>query len=752
MTLRGRKQSRASGNEVDSEVKRSQFSKLEILIVLLCLAMGGGSLWYIKHVQLRRATTEPVASSDLHHLLQKSQNVISVLDVSSEYLSNDLEREYFMFVTDKFHRTIINNERLNITESMKILRDARTLSSGLFQMIITTPIDYDTNDESTRFMPLLHHCIKLYFQSLNSRDSRQIVSLMLYLIENGADVNTKYANDPSLLFKAILLREIHLASVIVTHGAIEKKPSATESLPNIWRIIYTVNCEVVTLAKLFLNINTELADGLLTPAVGESEDELIRDRMKYGVKIGSTANINGADLMALSPHFNSSILHQLKHPTRHNGYKIYDSIQSISETAGYMHAQLMANIVKEFGIVYLIEFVTAVTDKLTNRNALHFVTISGGYKFVQDLTNIVTSEKRDLGTQENARIRTLLATALTAVDSRGKTALFYSHYRYGMETGVHREILKLCQAIDLICSESFDKGIGIKEGDMRDGRIDTVTGGWDTTQISFRPDEHVRVGQCDVEVRYDMPSEYEFYNNYLYQSKPVLLRGVALGTKIRQSFRKDAFIKRYSNDSAPISSIPYADSFGYDNDKTNIDNLIEYGVGKSGIDSTVSEVDRVMSAGKEYDVYDPLYIFYESNNKLLTDVEVPSCWGKNRINNLAYQLYMGPKGSGAPAHYHGHAMNTLAYGKKHWLLYRPIDTFYTTTTYSSYRKFILNGTYKSGDDNLLYNLKDTKVTIQCTQEAGDILYIPSLWGHGTVNLQQSVGVAMEVMSEQFCME
>ncbi len=752
MTLRGRKQSRASSSEVESEAKRSQFSKLEILIVLLCLALGGGSLWYIKHVQLRRATSEPAATSSPQNLVKSSQNVESVLDISSEYLSNDLEREYFMFVVDKFHRTIINNEKMNITESMKILQDARSLSSGLFQMIITTPIDYETNDESARFMPLLHHCIKLYFLSSNSRDRRQIVSFMFYLIENGADVNAKYANDPSLLFKVILLREIHLASVIVKYGAIEKKPTATEILPNIWKIIYTVNCEVVPLAKLFLNMNTELSDGVLTPVKDQTHEELIRDTMKYGVKLGSQSSMNGADLMALSPHFNNSVLQQLTHPTRHNGFKLVDSIQSISETAGYMHAQLMANIVKELGIVYLIEFVTTLTDIATNRNALHFVTISGGYKFVQDLINVITSKRSSMSAQEFATIRNLLATALTTSDLRGKTPLFYSHYRYGMETGVHREILKLCQAIDFICTESFDQGIGIKEGDTRDGRIDTVTGGWDTTQISFRADEHVRVGQCDIEVRYDMPSEYEFYNNYVYQSKPVLLRGAALGTKIRQIFQKDAFIKRYRNDSAPISSIPYASSFGYKGDKTNIDNLVDYGVGNSGIGDTVSEAERVVSAGKEYDVYDPLYIFYETNSRLRLDVELPSCWGKNRISDLAYQLYMGPKGSGAPAHYHGHAMNTLAYGKKHWLLYRPVDTFYTTATYSSYRKFILNGTYKSDDNNLLYNLKDEKVTVQCTQEAGDVLYVPSLWGHGTINIQQSVGVAIEVMSENFCME
>ena len=37
-------------------------------------------------------------------------------------------------------------------------------------------------------------------------------------------------------------------------------------------------------------------------------------------------------------------------------------------------------------------------------------------------------------------------------------------------------------------------------------------------------------------------------------------------------------------------------------------------------------------------------------------------------NNAAYsfelQFYLGPAGTGAPVHFHGHAINTLAYGEK----------------------------------------------------------------------------------------
>ena len=42
--------------------------------------------------------------------------------------------------------------------------------------------------------------------------------------------------------------------------------------------------------------------------------------------------------------------------------------------------------------------------------------------------------------------------------------------------------------------------------------------------------------------------------------------------------------------------------------------------------------------------------------------------------------------------------------------------------------------------------------IRVTQRAGDVLYVPPLWGHATLNTAQSIGVAHEFSVESFCME
>jgi hypothetical protein len=36
--------------------------------------------------------------------------------------------------------------------------------------------------------------------------------------------------------------------------------------------------------------------------------------------------------------------------------------------------------------------------------------------------------------------------------------------------------------------------------------------------------------------------------------------------------------------------------------------------------------------------------------------------------------------------------------------------------------------------------------MRCVQRAGDIIYVPGLWGHGVLNLQDSVGCAVEMKS------
>ena len=34
--------------------------------------------------------------------------------------------------------------------------------------------------------------------------------------------------------------------------------------------------------------------------------------------------------------------------------------------------------------------------------------------------------------------------------------------------------------------------------------------------------------------------------------------------------------------------------------------------------------------------------------------------------------------------------------------------------------------------------------LECMQRSGDVMFVPHLWGHATYNVQESVGVAVEI--------
>jgi hypothetical protein len=103
-------------------------------------------------------------------------------------------------------------------------------------------------------------------------------------------------------------------------------------------------------------------------------------------------------------------------------------------------------------------------------------------------------------------------------------------------------------------------------------------------------------------------------------------------------------------------------------------------------------------------------------------------------SHVETQFYLGPEGSGAPGHFHTHALNTLAYGEKRWFLFPPSEAFYSTKPALEFAR---------SDPR-------AAAALQVTQRAGDVLYVPSLWGHATLNLRQSVGVAHEFTLEGVC--
>lgn len=129
------------------------------------------------------------------------------------------------------------------------------------------------------------------------------------------------------------------------------------------------------------------------------------------------------------------------------------------------------------------------------------------------------------------------------------------------------------------------------------------------------------------------------------------------------------------------------------------------------------------------------------------------------------QFYLGSPGTGAPMHVHKDAWNALIYGQKRWFLLPPALSLYSTVPASEWVQDLarlrqyrtsteskgkssssINDEYtlfyKSFPFSFLQDQLDNEI-LQCTQEAGDVMYVPHGWGHAVLNTQTSIGVAVE---------
>ena len=84
---------------------------------------------------------------------------------------------------------------------------------------------------------------------------------------------------------------------------------------------------------------------------------------------------------------------------------------------------------------------------------------------------------------------------------------------------------------------------------------------------------------------------------------------------------------------------------------------------------------------------------------------------------------------GTQLHYHYAAASCLIHGAKRWVLYPPADAFFSSAHFKEDFEDIVSGSESVGKP------------MHCTQLGGDVLFLPSLWGHGAMYEEASVSVS-----------
>ena len=279
-----------------------------------------------------------------------------------------------------------------------------------------------------------------------------------------------------------------------------------------------------------------------------------------------------------------------------------------------------------------------------------------------------------------------------------------------------------------------------------------------------RPFSH---DQCEFDVldasnlHQKLPLLHTLMDDYVRRGKPVLLRNAtsSMGMKSLQFKELSTRFGQSRVMSTRSSDVNVRQSDVYDHPMT------------IATVSTVDEFVMNMKSDASFDECNPSYVFATLEENILdemfppldedlpaagelseepslgTDHEIFGAWTSffrstqrfsmtNDDWSTAALFYVGGEMSGTYFHSHTNALNILMSGSKKWFL-TPKRYYYGPTHVSS----IVNW-YTTHRPLLPF------APLECVQREGDVLFVPEDWNHAVMNLENVIGVAVEMGKDE----
>lgn len=213
----------------------------------------------------------------------------------------------------------------------------------------------------------------------------------------------------------------------------------------------------------------------------------------------------------------------------------------------------------------------------------------------------------------------------------------------------------------------------------------------------------------------------EFFTKYHSLHVPIILRNA---TPWNVSQWTPQYLKQHAGDEAITTThIPYKDTA--DGQKVTLGQF----------------VDDVLSSPRPVNgKQPPQYLFdnaiLKRNAVLKGNVALPQVFAAY-MKEQTRQLIIGSEGSGSPVHTHVGAVNLALFGRKLWYVYPHGGAFYKRAPFMARETPILNWYLNDGP-------KLDGDHLECIQNPGDMVFVPNNMGHGVLNLEDTIAVAMEV--------
>ncbi|XP_040491545.1 jmjC domain-containing protein 8 isoform X1 [Ursus maritimus] len=246
--------------------------------------------------------------------------------------------------------------------------------------------------------------------------------------------------------------------------------------------------------------------------------------------------------------------------------------------------------------------------------------------------------------------------------------------------------------------------------------------------------------RCAVERRADL-SYSEFVQHYAF-SRPVILQGLTDNSRFRALCSRERLLASFGDSVVRLST---ANTYSYRKGElphpaAQLASILQ--AASAGPHQPLPAVDLPFQEYVEHLLHpqDPtslgnntLYFFGDNNfsewASLFQHYSPPpfSLLG----TTTAYSFGIAGAGSGVPFHWHGPGFSEVIYGRKRWFLYPPEKTpeFHPNKTTLTW----LQDTYPT--------LAPSVRPLECTVQAGEVLYFPDRWWHATLNLDTSVFIS-----------
>ncbi|KAI6651982.1 hypothetical protein LOD99_4527 [Oopsacas minuta] len=253
----------------------------------------------------------------------------------------------------------------------------------------------------------------------------------------------------------------------------------------------------------------------------------------------------------------------------------------------------------------------------------------------------------------------------------------------------------------------------------------TRLGGWLEGPQAI-PDD-LKSDSCGIDVLETISPE-RFLIDYLSIQKPVLIRNILKDrNKLKLSFQRQNLEKKFGSLTFQSKAVNYGVVM------TSLDNTTELILSDFMVKMTNIFTENNQLLIEEIFPSDSIYQNIPDDSALLEDFKLPEILSpdKQNIHLRNYKFYIGPALSGVPPHFHSHSWDVLLYGQRRLFLFPPNKAFFS-------KQHVLDW-YR---DDVLNSIED-KGYLGCTQDSGDLLYIPDMWGQAVLNIKESIGFSQE---------